>query len=675
MPQEIVKLSIKNSRLFTFLFYIISTIPSIFSFRVPFTFASHSFTRTSSPAICNTVFQFVRHATTIASKDTDGDQMSTSYSSLKNQLAQHLLQYNTHFAFGKKEERNPLFKATIAIAGGGSSALSAITSTPNASSFLLEGIITYDRLSFANFITSASSSTKEVLVSSNQFKFSSPEAAYHLAHASLQKSLRYTHSAVEASETMNDDDLHQQLDHCIGVGCASMLSSTPGRRKSKRDPHGHVCIMFADGTTFSLFVNMNLDGLINSNYDSLMIRRDQDDLLSCVVLLSILISMRDKIAKSKMISLDDDSIQSTLTQLNNIIYNYITELTSSKGETTKAAPTMRVTFEPNPQKLLESSNDSMIQINNIVKTRAKQIIQQDLNAAILLLKQKQYPTMNTNHEIEKNHPITGSFTSYQEPMIPMDSIIFPGSFNPMHKGHITLAYNAMKIIFEKRKEEYRERSHHRNTSNQSEEDMISIWDVAVSSNSLEKEIKYPVVFFEMSITNADKAPMDIDQVEKRTSWIIEEMSKYNDAEDSINVPQWGVLLDSAPLFIQKVKLVESLLVRSSHSDLASDETNKRKMTFVIGTDTLVRLLDIKYYENNVENMLTAMRDMKNKGVHFVVGGRSQQGVESKTPKFIDGSDEVASQPSDIQEMFTLLQEKDFRVDMSSTEIRKERSLK
>ena len=35
----------------------------------------------------------------------------------------------------------------------------------------------------------------------------------------------------------------------------------------------------------------------------------------------------------------------------------------------------------------------------------------------------------------------------------------------------------------------------------------------------------------------------------------------------------------------------------------------------------------KYYDNSREKMLAALVDMKEKGVHFIVGGRLEQGTE------------------------------------------------
>ncbi len=97
--------------------------------------------------------------------------------------------------------------------------------------------------------------------------------------------------------------------------------------------------------------------------------------------------------------------------------------------------------------------------------------------------------------------------------------------------------------------------------------------------------------------------------------------------------------------------------------------SNRKMTFVLGTDTFVRIINPKYYDNSMENMIEALVDMKEKGVHYIVGGRLEQ-MESGSKKFINGEEEVKSLPMHLQEMFTLLSEEEFRLDVSSTEIRK-----
>lgn len=40
-------------------------------------------------------------------------------------------------------------------------------------------------------------------------------------------------------------------------------------------------------------------------------------------------------------------------------------------------------------------------------------------------------------------------------------------------------------------------------------------------------------------------------------------------------------------------------------------------------------------------------------------------------EFVTGEEELEGLPTDVQEMFTLVKEEDFRVDLSSTELRKQ----
>ena len=49
-----------------------------------------------------------------------------------------------------------------------------------------------------------------------------------------------------------------------------------------------------------------------------------------------------------------------------------------------------------------------------------------------------------------------------------------------------------------------------------------------------------------------------------------------------------------------------------------------QLGFLIGTDTMVRIINPKYYGDNEEDMLEAVREMGRSGVHFVVGGRLEQ---------------------------------------------------
>lgn len=206
-------------------------------------------------------------------------------------------------------------------------------------------------------------------------------------------------------------------------------------------------------------------------------------------------------------------------------------------------------------------------------------------------------------------PAKHGFTALSCVVLPPKSLVIPGSFNPPHKGHIQLAKAAMQA---------------------------SSCDVA---------------WFELSITNADKPSLETDELIRRLVIFLEldAMPKH-----------WGILLSNAPLFKQKVELLHPRQVSRSFASAPSP------LHFVIGTDTLVRLIDPKYYGNSFDSMLEALRTMP---CRFVVGGRLEQ--KTSTPVFVTGEEQVAGLPADLQDKFILL--KDFRVDISSTELRQQMS--
>ena len=128
----------------------------------------------------------------------------------------------------------------------------------------------------------------------------------------------------------------------------------------------------------------------------------------------------------------------------------------------------------------------------------------------------------------------------------------------------------------------------------------------------------PTVFFEMSVTNADKPPLEPSEVERR-------VNLFTSSLDSEVMPKdWAVVLTNAPLFSQKTCILDELVPDANN---ANQQGGGRKMSFVLGTDTMVRIINPKYYGESRENMLEALADMKEKGVHFIVGGRLEQRKE------------------------------------------------
>lgn len=84
--------------------------------------------------------------------------------------------------------------------------------------------------------------------------------------------------------------------------------------------------------------------------------------------------------------------------------------------------------------------------------------------------------------------------------------------------------------------------------------------------------------------------------------------------------------------------------------------------FVIGADTVARLINPKYYGGDHGNMVETLAGCKRTGTVFLVGGRNVDGVFKVLEDF-----EI---PEDLRDMFIPIPPESFRMDISSTEIRK-----
>ena len=145
-----------------------------------------------------------------------------------------------------------------------------------------------------------------------------------------------------------------------------------------------------------------------------------------------------------------------------------------------------------------------------------------------------------------------------------------------------------------------------------------------------KILNSPTVF-EISVTNVDKAPLNSEEVSRR-------ISQFNQKET--------VFLTSAPLFSEKSEIFKN-------------------STFIIGNDTAVRLIDPKYYKNSVDRMCESLTKIQDNGCDFLVAGRLQDS------QFKTVSD--VHIPQRFTSMFTEIPEDQFRIDLSSTELRKKRT--
>jgi hypothetical protein len=135
------------------------------------------------------------------------------------------------------------------------------------------------------------------------------------------------------------------------------------------------------------------------------------------------------------------------------------------------------------------------------------------------------------------------------------------------------------------------------------------------------------VHFELSVANADKPELPREEVERRV------------AQFAGVGPVW---VTRAPTFIQKAELFPGA-------------------AFVLGWDTAVRVIDPKYYGSE-RGRDAALRATLERGCRLVVGGRVDASGAFRTWDGGGLGEEFAG-------LFVALGEVDFRVDVSSTQLR------
>lgn len=165
------------------------------------------------------------------------------------------------------------------------------------------------------------------------------------------------------------------------------------------------------------------------------------------------------------------------------------------------------------------------------------------------------------------------------------TLIFPGAFNPLHKGHTAMLRYAEKRSGEK-------------------------------------------ASLEISIFNVDKPPLDYMEMEMRQA----------------GSKEWPLIFTNAPTFIEKCRLFPGT-------------------TFIVGSDTLIRIADKKYYDGNNDKCIDALNEINSLGNRFLVFGRQSSG------RFVTLSD--LDIPALLAQLCTSVDESEFREDVSSTEIRAE----
>ena len=135
------------------------------------------------------------------------------------------------------------------------------------------------------------------------------------------------------------------------------------------------------------------------------------------------------------------------------------------------------------------------------------------------------------------------------------------------------------------------------------------------------------VTMEMSIANVDKPPLTAPVIRERLEQFAE---------------TYDVVLTKAPTFAEKARVLPG-------------------SCFVIGCDTMKRLIDPAYYDGDERKMMKALASIAQQGGRFLVAGRLDGGI------FRTLADVPV--PNGFRDMFESIPEHRFRRDISSTHLR------
>jgi hypothetical protein len=136
------------------------------------------------------------------------------------------------------------------------------------------------------------------------------------------------------------------------------------------------------------------------------------------------------------------------------------------------------------------------------------------------------------------------------------------------------------------------------------------------------------VAFELSVRNVDKPDLGVAAVRQRLAQFLG------------RAPLW---LTRAPTFDRKAGLFPGAV-------------------FVVGLDTALRLLDPRYWGGTVERRDAALGRIRDRGCRFLVAGRV-------TANGVFAALDTAALPEEFADLFDVLSEAEFRLDLSSSQLR------
>lgn len=387
---------------------------------------------------------------------------------------------------------------SLAVTGGGMQAIPWFLTVPGASSCILSATVPYARAASDKFLSDNSYPLEQPLGCNKESTLHLAKVAYLQACDLL---LRGEGSAFPvASQCVND------ISSIVGVACtAALVSSTP-----KKGPHRCNVAIYSStaqggqGTVYSLTLNKGQRDRIG-----------EDAVCARLIL--------DAVAAQVAVQLMPDSKLHTAVKTSAASNDAPNDSTGSDEvvEVDTQAPT-----------------DAL---DNLYARRSKH--------ALYFSKSTHSPTGTEQHITD--------FLCMENATLPERTLVYPGSFNPLHEGHLALVRAELSRL---------EDIHRSNTVGTDKSDAF----------------KPPLVVFEIGALNADKPPLAREEIMRR----LQQFDTVNNPMFSaMGVTNFAVSITSEPLFVGKAGIF-------------------RGCSFLIGADTMIRLVNSKYYADKASSVPT-----------------------------------------------------------------------
>ena len=511
------------------------------------------------------------------------------------------------------------FKVVVAAAGGGVEGIRLLLATEGASSTILECSQPYSREAFQSWCGDGPGGQKLP----PDFQYASQAAAIALAAASLRRAKRLVSMCPESATSLAATRL-------VGIGLAGALRSEPPRRGEHRC---HVAV--ATDATLCLREVVLDKGAGRS-------RAEEDAACGCLLIEALCQTIRheDGASASRIAPLPighsaDANVSSAssagvhLFAPGDVFTEHVFPLGDPIHRLLAADPLSASAAAPALPSPLQTAH-SMIPVTHVL-----------------------YPA--SLHGVD--------FRPVVNAALPSRVVVLPGSFNPLHAGHVRLGEAAAALLAARDRRD-----------NPPGHGPPEPWGVV----------------YELSAANVDKPPLAADVVASRVAqfapaaWAVARgrgssvgHGASSGAHGIAPHPSSGggggaVVVTSCARFVEKARLFpgSSFVVSAGGASCSCITSSMRTHSpfFQVGYDTAVRLLAPRYYAGGTPAaVVDALLPLRLIGTVFLVAGRVEPGGRFQSFE----TDLRPLVPPSLNGLFIGIPEEAFREDVSSTQLRAE----